>query len=162
MRTLLEGGGTYFLRVCFLLYIIWSRKRKKKSIFRAFMAGAASQAPGADSSRAPGLTSGLKGSVNVYRGALLLMPQWQCISSFVFYSYNINLQQSWARSRFFSFTFGYNCKKKTSNKTYSVRVAIYPKKLEPTQTSVFVFSKDTHIACINMEDWPLTWDRITI
>ena len=24
-------------------------------------------------------------SVNVYRGALLLVPQWQCISSFVFY-----------------------------------------------------------------------------
>ena len=38
-----------------------------------------------DSSRAPGLTSGLQGSVNVYRGALLLVPQWQCISSFVFY-----------------------------------------------------------------------------
>ena len=39
----------------------------------------------ADSSRAPGLTSGLQGSVNVHRGALLLVPQWQCISSFVFY-----------------------------------------------------------------------------
>ena len=38
-----------------------------------------------DSSRAPGLTSVLQGSVNVYRGALLLVPQWQCISSFVFY-----------------------------------------------------------------------------
>ena len=34
-----------------------------------------------DSSRAPGLTSGLQGSVNVHRGALLLVPQWQCISS---------------------------------------------------------------------------------
>ena len=32
-----------------------------------------------------GLTSGLQGSVNVHRGALLLVPQWQCISSFVFY-----------------------------------------------------------------------------
>ena len=52
---------------------------------RAFMAGAASQAGDADSSRAPGLTSGLQGSVNVHRGALLLIPQWQCISSFVFY-----------------------------------------------------------------------------
>ena len=51
----------------------------------AFMAGAASQAGDADSSRAPGLTSGLQGSVNVHRGALLLMPQCQCISSFVFY-----------------------------------------------------------------------------
>ena len=39
----------------------------------------------ADSSRAPGLTSGLQGSVNVHRGALLLVPQWRCISSFVFY-----------------------------------------------------------------------------
>ena len=39
----------------------------------------------ADSSRAPGLTSGLQGSVNVHRRALLLVPQWQCISSFVFY-----------------------------------------------------------------------------
>ena len=38
-----------------------------------------------DSSRAPGLTSGLQGSVNVHRGALLLVPQWQYISSFVFY-----------------------------------------------------------------------------
>ena len=40
---------------------------------RAFMAGAASQAGDADSSRAPGLTSGLQGSVhvNVHRGALL-------------------------------------------------------------------------------------------
>ena len=47
--------------------------------------GAASQARDADSSRAPGLTSGLQGSVNVHRGALLLVPQWQCISSFVFY-----------------------------------------------------------------------------
>ena len=53
-------------------------------VSRAFMAGAASQAGDADSSRAPGLTSGLQGSVNVHRGALLLVPQWQCISSFVF------------------------------------------------------------------------------
>ena len=52
---------------------------------RALMAGAASEAGDADSSRAPGLTSGLQGSVNVHRGALLLVPQWQCISSFVFY-----------------------------------------------------------------------------
>ena len=49
------------------------------------MAGAASQVGDADSSRAPGLTSGLQWSVNVHRGALLLVPQWQCISSFVFY-----------------------------------------------------------------------------
>ena len=49
------------------------------------MAGAASQAGDADSFRAPGLTSGLQGSVNVHRGALLLVSQIQCISSFVFY-----------------------------------------------------------------------------
>ena len=55
-----------------------------------FMAGAASQAGDADSSRPPGLTSGLQGSVNVHRGALLLVPQWQCISSFVF---SINVHQ---------------------------------------------------------------------
>ena len=42
---------------------------------RTFMAGAASQAGDADSSRAPGLTSGLQGSVNVHRGTLLLVPQ---------------------------------------------------------------------------------------
>ena len=54
-------------------------------VSQAFMAGAASQAGDADSSRAPGLTSGLQGSMNVHRGALLLVPQWQCISSFVFY-----------------------------------------------------------------------------
>ena len=53
------------------------------------MAGAASQAGEADSSRAPGLTSGLQGSMNVHRGALLLVPQWQCISYFVFYIINI-------------------------------------------------------------------------
>ena len=39
------------------------------------MAGAASQAGDADSSRASGLTSGLQGSVNVHHGALLLVPQ---------------------------------------------------------------------------------------
>ena len=49
------------------------------------MAGGASQAGDADFSLAPGLTSGLQGSVNVHRGALLLVPQWQCISSSVFY-----------------------------------------------------------------------------
>ena len=54
-------------------------------VSRAFKAGAASQAADADSSRAPGLTSGLQGSVNVHRGALLLVPRWQCISSIVFY-----------------------------------------------------------------------------
>ena len=40
------------------------------------MADAANQAGDADSSRAPGLTSGLQVSGNVNRGALLLVPQW--------------------------------------------------------------------------------------
>ena len=68
--------------------ILLKSSDKESSLYmsRAFMAGAASQAGDADSSRAPGLTSGLQGSVNVHRGALLLVPQWQCISSFVFYS----------------------------------------------------------------------------
>ena len=44
-------------------------------VSRAFMAGAASQAGDADSSTAPGLNSGLQGSVNVHRFALLLVPQ---------------------------------------------------------------------------------------
>ena len=44
-------------------------------VSRAFMASAASQAGDADSSRAPGLTSRLQGSLNVHRGALLLVPQ---------------------------------------------------------------------------------------
>ena len=39
------------------------------------LAGAASQAGDADSSRAPGLTSGLQRSENVHRGALLWVPQ---------------------------------------------------------------------------------------
>ena len=54
-------------------------------VSRAFMASAASQAGDADSSRAPGLPSGWQGSMNVHRGALLLVPQWHCNSSFVFY-----------------------------------------------------------------------------
>ena len=53
-------------------------------VSRAFMAGAASQTGDAYSCRAPGLTSGLQGSVYVLRGALLFVPQWQCISSFVY------------------------------------------------------------------------------
>ena len=44
-------------------------------VLRAFIAGAASQAGDADSFRAPGLTSGLQGSVNVHIGALLFVPQ---------------------------------------------------------------------------------------
>ena len=46
-------------------------------VSRVFTAGAASQEgeSDADSSRAPGLTSGFQGSVNVHHGALLLVPQ---------------------------------------------------------------------------------------
>ena len=44
-------------------------------VSRAFMADAASQAGDVNSSRAPGLTSGLQESVNVHRVALLLVPQ---------------------------------------------------------------------------------------
>ena len=43
-------------------------------VLRAFMAVAASQAGDVDSYRAPGLTSGLQGSMNVDRGALLSVP----------------------------------------------------------------------------------------
>ena len=49
--------------------------KRKLLVSRAFIAGAASQAGDADSSRAPGLTSGLQGSVNVYRGVILVVPQ---------------------------------------------------------------------------------------
>ena len=47
-------------------------------VSRAFMAGAASQAGDTESSRAPGLTSGLQVSMNAHGGALLLV--------FVFYA----------------------------------------------------------------------------
>ena len=63
---------------------------RRNSLFvysRPFMAGAASQAGDAGSSRAPGLTFGLEGSVNVHRGFLLLVPQWRWIGSFVFYTW---------------------------------------------------------------------------
>ena len=62
-------------------------------VSRAFIAGAApaSQAADADSSREHGITSALDGSVNVHHGALLLVPQWQCISSLIFYFWIIEL-----------------------------------------------------------------------
>ena len=64
----------------FCLYSVGPRQVSSIHIYtfvvsRAFMAGAASQAGDADSSRAPGRTSGLQGSVNVHCGALLLVPQ---------------------------------------------------------------------------------------
>ena len=71
-------------------------------VSRAFMAGAAYQAGDAESSRAPGLTSGLQGSVNVHRGALLLVSQWQCISSFVFYIVDITIKSCYKHMYFIS------------------------------------------------------------
>ena len=62
-------------------------------VSRALMAGAASQAGDADSSRAAGLTSGLKGSVNVRRGALLLVPQWYCASVLLYFAYVLLVEQ---------------------------------------------------------------------
>ena len=59
------------------------------------MAGAASQAGNADSRRAPGLASGLQGSVNVHRGALLLVPQ---CSSFEFYIQLLGKCHCWLTS----------------------------------------------------------------
>ena len=44
-------------------------------VSRAIVAGAASQAGDTDSSRTPGLISGLQGSANVNRDALMLVPQ---------------------------------------------------------------------------------------
>ena len=84
-------------------YIVSAHIQCQASIYtlvvsRVFMAGAARQAGDADSSRAPGLTSGLQRSVNVHRGALLLVPQWQCINSFVFYTCmcsNVETSLSW-------------------------------------------------------------------
>ena len=70
-------------------------------VSRAFMAGRASQAGDADSAQAPGLTSGLQGSVNVHRGVLLFVPQWQCISYFVFYIMNRAIQM-WYRRKVYS------------------------------------------------------------
>ena len=70
-----------FVRNSLSAYLRFHQKVKTCSFYRsfvvsrAFMAGAASQAGDADSSRAPGLTSGLQGSVNVHRVALLLVTQ---------------------------------------------------------------------------------------
>ena len=52
-------------------------RKTKTNMFemKPFMTGTVSQAGDADSSRAPGLTSGLQGFVNVNRGALLWVPQ---------------------------------------------------------------------------------------
>ena len=57
-----------------LIFYIKNHSYSNRQI-QVFMAGAASQAGDTDSSQAPGLTSGLQGSVNVHCGALLLVPQ---------------------------------------------------------------------------------------
>ena len=69
-------------------------------VLRALMADAASQAGDADPPpppRPPGTWSHLlfAGSVNVHRGALLLVPQRQCISSYVFYILHLIMNISW-------------------------------------------------------------------
>ena len=77
----------------YVIYNFWYTKYryisriKNPLVFKPceFDMGAASQAGDVYSSRAPALTSSLQGSVGVHRGALLLVPQWQYISSFVFY-----------------------------------------------------------------------------
>ena len=46
------------------------------------MAGAASQAGDDDSSRAPGLTSGLQGSINFHCGATVTVHEFFCILHF--------------------------------------------------------------------------------
>ena len=72
--------------VCFLVccgcdtsYIVSGHIQFQASIYTLScvmgMAGVASQAGAAGSSWAPGLTSDLQGSMNVHRGALLLVPQ---------------------------------------------------------------------------------------
>ena len=81
-----EGFDSSVIMLFFLVwcgfdtsYIVSSIHIYTFVVSRAFMAGAASQAGDADSSRAPGLTSGFQGSMNVHLGALLLVPQWQCM-----------------------------------------------------------------------------------
>ena len=67
-------GSTQVLLCLFILYSVGPHPVSSLHIYyfvvsRAIMAGAAS-----------GLTSGMQGYVNVHHGALLLMPQWQCIA----------------------------------------------------------------------------------
>ena len=62
------------------------------------MAGAASQAGDADSSRAPGLAFGFHRFINAHRGTLLLVPQW-----LVHQLFHILLKaaNTWSRKDFF-------------------------------------------------------------
>ena len=64
-----KGIHTFFYFDIYTIYLIYIY------VSRAFMAGVAGRAGGAGSSRAPGLTSGLRGSMGVHHGALLLVPQ---------------------------------------------------------------------------------------
>ena len=58
-----------------LLHMVYVLKATFLCISILLLAGSASQAGDADPSQAPGLTSGLQGSANVHRGALLFVPQ---------------------------------------------------------------------------------------
>ena len=55
------------------------------TVCQTFMAGVASQAGDADIYQAPDLTFDTQGTTTFHRGTLLFVPQWQCISSLVFY-----------------------------------------------------------------------------
>ena len=75
------------LRLWHSLYSVGPHQMSSLHIYtfvvsRAFMAGASSQAGDADSSRAPGLTSGLQGTLNVHRGALLFVPHAVTVHQF--------------------------------------------------------------------------------
>ena len=62
------------------------------------MAGVASQEGDADSSRAPGLTSGFQGSIGVYFGNILFMSHSRCINTYI-HSSALHLQCTYSLSR---------------------------------------------------------------
>ena len=82
LKTRVSCWQTAFKDVNIYISVYW---RSAWSTWEECQLSTSWQAEDAYSSRAPGLTSGLQGSINVHRGALLLVSQWQCISSFVFY-----------------------------------------------------------------------------
>ena len=130
-------------------------------VSRAFMAGAASHAGDADSSRAPGLTSGLQGSVNVHRGALLFVPQWQCISSFVFY---IVTHDSTVNELWFDITLG-----EASKKNYNLFICSEYDLHFGEKTSIFdTFSQISgnilYFSCNTLFDckWVMIWHHISL
>ena len=110
-------------------------------VSRAFMAGVASQAGDADSSRAPGLASGLQVSVNVYRGALLLVPQWQCISSFVFFYILGNHKENFC-SRYVDLLF---------NSTWCLKISAAPSSHTAPVRNVWMTAA-MHVLALPIED----------